>query len=334
VTLDFITARREFYSEPTALPTVETGNIKLDLHRRDFTINTLALRLDGNHYGKLHDYWGGYNDIRDGLVRVLHSLSFVDDPTRMLRAVRYEQRYGFHIGKRTLQLLLEARPLLSRVSGDRIRHEIDSIIDEERTVEMLNRLDELELLEAIHPDLCWDAWLQSKIAAVKQPDPTWDIGESIQGTPIKQIVVYTLWFMREPWSRTEKVIRRLRLARILKRIIRDACTLWEDRSSYQSVKPSEITKRLESVHRLSIYSLYIATDSAKLRESLHAYITHWMRIKPHTTGYDLRARQLTPGPQYSEILDRLKHAWIDGEVNSVEQERELLDELIERYQET
>jgi tRNA nucleotidyltransferase (CCA-adding enzyme) len=79
--LDFITARTEFYTYPTALPTVETGSIKLDLHRRDFTINTIALRLDGYHYGDLHDYWGGLNDLHQGLVRVLHSLS-VDDPTQ------------------------------------------------------------------------------------------------------------------------------------------------------------------------------------------------------------------------------------------------------------
>jgi tRNA nucleotidyltransferase (CCA-adding enzyme) len=93
---------------PTALPTVERGSIKLDLHRRDFTINTMALRLDGYHYGELQDYWGGLNDLRNGLVRVLHSLSFVDDPTRMLRAVRFEQRFGFSIEERTLELLKEA----------------------------------------------------------------------------------------------------------------------------------------------------------------------------------------------------------------------------------
>ena len=95
--IDLITARTEFYTHPTALPTVEQGSIKLDLHRRDFTINTLALRMDGRHYGELHDYWGGLNDLKNGLVRVLHSLSFVDDPTRMLRAVRFEQRFNFEI---------------------------------------------------------------------------------------------------------------------------------------------------------------------------------------------------------------------------------------------
>jgi tRNA nucleotidyltransferase (CCA-adding enzyme) len=133
--LDLISARTEFYTHPTALPTVERGSIKLDLHRRDFTINTLAVRLDGNHYGELHDYWNGLYDLLEGLVRVLHSLSFVDDPTRMLRAVRFEQRFDFHSEKRTQELLYEARSLI-KISGDRIRHELDHIMDEDNRVQM------------------------------------------------------------------------------------------------------------------------------------------------------------------------------------------------------
>ena len=161
--LDLISARTEFYTHPTALPTVERGSIKLDLHRRDFTINTLALRLDGHHYGDLYDYWGGLDDLRKGKIRVLHSISFVDDPTRMLRAVRFEQRFGFRIEDRTLQLLCEALPLMNRVSGDRIRHELDHILDEDNAVQMLARLDDLSLLAAIHPDLVWDEWINDKI---------------------------------------------------------------------------------------------------------------------------------------------------------------------------
>ena len=93
--LDLITARTEFYEQPAALPTVESSSIKMDLHRRDFTINTLALRLDGEHYGQIQDYWGGLSDLHKGHIRVLHALSFVDDATRLLRAVRFEQRFGF-----------------------------------------------------------------------------------------------------------------------------------------------------------------------------------------------------------------------------------------------
>ncbi len=136
------------------------------MHRRDFTINTLALRLDGHHYGELHDYWGGLNDLRLGVLRCLHSLSFVDDPTRMLRAVRFEQRFGFKIEERTLQLLKEAKPLIERVSGDRIRHELDHILDEQQAEQMLTRLDELGLLSAIHPDLTWEDWIRSRFEII------------------------------------------------------------------------------------------------------------------------------------------------------------------------
>jgi tRNA nucleotidyltransferase (CCA-adding enzyme) len=128
--IDLITARLEFYEHPGALPGVEHGSIRHDLHRRDFTINTLALRLDGRHFGELHDYYGGKADLERGLVRVLHSLSFADDPTRMLRAIRYEQRHGFTIESRTLQLMDEARPLMARLSAERIRHELNLFFDE------------------------------------------------------------------------------------------------------------------------------------------------------------------------------------------------------------
>ena len=149
--MDFITARLEFYSYPTALPTVERSSIKFDLHRRDFTINTLAIRIDGKHFGELYDFWGGLSDIKNQVIRVLHSLSFIDDPTRILRAIRFEQRFEFNFEDRTLQLLLDARNLLSNLSGDRIRHEIDLILDEDNFGQILCRLQELEILKMIHP---------------------------------------------------------------------------------------------------------------------------------------------------------------------------------------
>ena len=141
--LDFVTARTEFYTAPTVLPTVEDSSIKLDLHRRDFTINTLALCLDPDRWGELLDFYGGLNDLRQGVIRVLHSLSFVDDPTRILRAVRYEQRFGFTIEARTLELLLDAVELLDRVTPARIRHELERILQEERPEDALARLAEL-----------------------------------------------------------------------------------------------------------------------------------------------------------------------------------------------
>ncbi len=337
-TLDFITARTEFYTHPTALPTVERGSIKLDLHRRDFTINTLALRLDGRHYGELHDYWGGFDDLRQGLVRILHSISFVDDPTRMLRAVRYEQRYGFRIGKRTLELLLAARPLIDRISGDRIRHELDNIINEENAAQMLARLHELGLLEAIHPDLCWDDWLQSQISDLKtlDPNPAWNLGLDWKGIPLKRALVYTLWLIRLPQTQARGVIKRLKLPRILKIPIRAAVCLWSDLPNMAEAKPSEITARLEKAPALAIYAAYCATGEpgassrsfSDIRAALQAYVTRWRDMAPHTTGHELQARGLPPGPQFKQILTILRNAWLDGEIENADQEGELLERLL------
>ena len=137
--LDFVTARMEFYEHPTALPEVERSSIKQDLHRRDFTINTLAIPSPPDHYGEVLDFYGGESDLRQGLIRVLHSLSFVEDPTRILRAVRLEQRMGFRIESRTLELLQHALDLLDRVSGERIFHELHLILREPEPERALRR---------------------------------------------------------------------------------------------------------------------------------------------------------------------------------------------------
>ena len=201
--LDLISARTEFYDYPTALPTVERSSIKLDLHRRDFTINILALRLDGHHYGDLYDYWGGLRDIRQGIVRVLHSLSFVDDPTRQLRAVRFEQRFEFQIEARTLQLMDEACPLIRHLSGDRLRHELNLILQEPRALAMLKRLGTLGLLAAIHadlPDPNTDSALAERLekAIFGTPPAAWELPEKVAGLPLSTALAYLVWLISLP----------------------------------------------------------------------------------------------------------------------------------------
>jgi tRNA nucleotidyltransferase (CCA-adding enzyme) len=331
-TIDLISARTEFYRYPTALPTVERGSIKLDLHRRDFTINTLAIRLDGSHYGDLHDYWGGLNDLRHGLVRVLHSLSFVDDPTRMLRAVRFEQRFDFQIEKRTLELLLEARPLLNRVSGDRIRHELNHILAEQRAAQILTRLNELGLLAAIHPQLTWDHWLQSRfeVLSAKQPDPDWELGE-YKGS-LKQDLAYGLWLLRHSEEDAQQICARLKMPVDLTSAVSAACALWRDLPQLAESAPSEVVKRLEDVPALSRFVVYLATSDIHLRKLLQTVTTQWRKITPTVNGNDLKKLGLPPGPAYREILERLRSGWLNGEINSVEEEQALLQELIARYQ--
>jgi tRNA nucleotidyltransferase (CCA-adding enzyme) len=346
--IDLISARTEFYTHPSALPTVERGSIKLDLHRRDFTINTLALRLDGHHYGELHDYWGGLNDLRQGLVRCLHSLSFVDDPTRMLRAVRFEQRFGFKIEERTQQLILEATTLLERVSGDRIRHELDHILDEDRVKQMLARLDELGLLKAIHPDLDWEDWIRSHFETLQglQPEPFWDLTRYGSGKnkslrehevksqkqtsiiPLKRALAYALWLVRLGPDRAGGVLRRLKIPRGLSEEIIAASRLWLDLPGLEGLPVSRVAAALDEVPALAIYTVFLAADDASPRDLLSSYASRWKQAALSITGEDLIARGLHPGPYFRTILGELRGAWLDGKISSAEEETRLLDSLI------
>jgi tRNA nucleotidyltransferase (CCA-adding enzyme) len=328
--LDLISARTEFYTYPSALPTVERSSIKLDLHRRDFTINTLALRLDGHHYGELHDYWGGLNDLRSGLIRVLHSLSFVDDPTRMLRAVRFEQRFGFRIEERTLELIQGARPLLSKVSGDRLRHELDHILEETDTAAMLARLNELELLTAIQPDLAWDSWLAGKIEALgdSSPESQWEISSEAKGLQLKTRLAYVLWLIRLSGQQARRAISRLKLPRTPADEILAARRLWHSQEMLRDLPPSGIVSRLSEVPSLALYAVFRASDDETIREVLRLYAFRWRHTESVIGGHDLRARGIPPGPIYREILDSLRAAWLDGKIRSPEEESLLLEKLL------
>ncbi|MCI0551044.1 MAG: tRNA nucleotidyltransferase, partial [Anaerolineae bacterium] len=166
LSFDLVSARSESYSRPGALPKVERSTIDNDLRRRDFTINAMALRLDGNHYGRLIDPLGGEADLEGGTIRVLHSKSLIDDPTRIYRAIRYEERYGFQIADDTLALLPDARPIIGELSAERIRHELDLILAEPNAASMLKRLAELDLLKPIHPALFYDELASARLANI------------------------------------------------------------------------------------------------------------------------------------------------------------------------
>ncbi|MDX1601110.1 MAG: CBS domain-containing protein, partial [Anaerolineales bacterium] len=331
-TLDFVTARSEFYEHPTALPTVERGSIKLDLHRRDFTINTLALRLDGPYYGQLLDHWGGGEDLDRGIVRVLHSLSFVDDPTRMLRAVRLEQRLDFEIESRTMELLLDARGLLDRVSGDRIRSELELIFREPALFSIMSRLDELGLFEAIHPVLTWDEWLEARWAdATDMSVPErWELDRE----PSRDLMYYALWTFRLSTEDAEGVCERLRIPGTGREVILGANRAGSRLAAAVSeAQPSGIVDILEGVPRRALVAVWIALrDDEASRRGIDRYLSEWSTVKPYADGDTLREMGLSPGPIYGRILVRLRDAWLDGEVTSKAEETSLLEDLVEEEQ--
>jgi tRNA nucleotidyltransferase (CCA-adding enzyme) len=329
-TLDLISARTEFYEYPTALPTVERSSIKLDLHRRDFTINTMAIRLDGHHYGDLYDYWGGLIDLRKGLVRALHSLSFVDDPTRMLRAVRFEQRFDFHIENRTLELIYDAKAILPQVSGDRLRHELDLILGEPKALAMLDRLAELGLLASIHPGLAWTAETAGRVSAAlnQPPAPEWALPPQVGHTPLTRALAYLAWFSALPVEQARAIGELLRFPSIMLHAIEAVHSLAPELPALALSRPSTVVERLENIPAVALYALQLVSVSEPERRMLQRYAADWRMVAPRTTGSDLRALGVPPGPAYRELLTALRRAWLDGEIKTEAQEPDFLRNLL------
>lgn len=329
--LDLISARTEFYNYPTALPTVERSSIKLDLHRRDFTINTLALRLDGHHYGELYDYWGGLSDLQRGVIRVLHSLSFIDDPTRMLRAVRFEQRFEFHIDNRTRQLMEEARDMLRQVTGNRLRHELDLLLAEPRADAMLARLHNLNLLQAIHPHLSWSEDLSTPLRkATLQPiDPVWELGSPPPGSPLRLSLAYLVWLGRLEQSQIHEISKRLRFTSQLQKQLEETAHLHHHLAEMETCSPSQVVERLQTLSRLSIYAVFLLNPQSPALEQINGFVSRWSKVHAQTTGHQLRQAGLAPGPRYKQILTALRSAWLDGQISTPAEEQQLLEQLIQ-----
>lgn len=329
--LDLITARTEFYEHPTALPTVERSSIKLDLHRRDFSINTLAIRLDGRHYGELLDFWGGYNDLQKGKVRVLHSLSFIDDPTRMLRAVRFEQRFGFQIEQRTLDLMLEAAGQLHVVTGERLRHELDLLFFESHPSIVLERLQALDLLNKIHPLLIWDdTWSEGLERLLNSSHRNhWRLPETLWGYSTRRILGYAYWWMHLPMETIWILVKRLRLPAQIERVITQSAGLFITIDQLPGKKPSQVSDMLEAISESALMVVAAGIDHSESLQLLDEYQSKWKHIQPMVNGDKLRKLGIPPGPLYGEVLLTLKHAWLDGEISDQDQEQMLLKQLLQ-----
>lgn len=331
--LDLISARTEFYDHPTALPTVESSSIKQDLHRRDFTINTLALRLDGSHFGELHDHWGGLNDLKKKQVKVLHSLSFVDDPTRMLRAVRFEQRFGFHIETRTLQLIQEARENLNQVSGDRIRHEFDLMFHEKHPEKMIARSMELGLLDAVHPGLRWDeSWTRAVGQSLRELSSSpWDFTKTTGSGEPAITAAYLCWLSNLDLENGLAIAQRLHFSNATANALEKLIHLRLEVQLLKDLSPSQFTERMDNIPEIALYAFVCLNEVKEINQKIITYLTKWREFEPTVNGETLKSMGIPPGPLYAEILLKLKHARLDGIITDDNQERAYLEQLVQAH---
>ena len=322
--LDFTTARTEFYAHPSALPEVETSSIKQDLRRRDFTINTLAICLDPERYGQLLDPYGGEADLQRSLIRVLHNLSFIEDPTRILRAVRLEQRLGFKIEPRTARLIEDALGVLPRVSGARLQHELALIFQESEPEKATARLAELGVLRSIFPKLEFYEWHIRKFRAAREAN-----------CPEPLAYLSLLAYHLSP-ADARSFNGRLKLSNADAGTILQLLALREEASSPLSqapttVAPSAIYRLLARYSDPALAIFAVATEDALVRERVDLFRTRLRAIAPELTGHDLKRMGLAAGPAYRKILARLRDARLDGEITSrAEEERLVRSQIAEQ----
>ena len=322
--IDLVTARRETYSKPGQLPRITPGSIADDLARRDFSINAMALPLSPED-GRLIDPLGGLDDLNAGIVRTPHLRSFVDDPTRMLRAVRYEQRFGFHMEGSTLMQMTAAVAdgHMDAVSGDRWRHELERILDEAYPGHPLLRAAELGLLAGIHPSL-GKASAREAAALRKMAVPP---GESPQADDWLAALFAPLTA-----SEAENVIQRLRLSGRKATLVRDTIAVRESEPKIRAAsgRPSELAGILAALEPAAVSAYAKLTGDPVVSAALRRYADEWRYVRPRLSGETLLEMGATQGPEVGEIMSRLLTARLDGEAATEDDEMALARELLAR----
>lgn len=312
--LDFATARREVYERPAALPTVALpATLAEDLKRRDFTINAMALSPERG----LLDPFEGLADLRDGVLRVLHRASFVDDPTRLIRAVRFAARLGYHLEPLTGQLLETARDegYFELLTAERQRNELRRMLKELRPAKGLALLQAYRLLARFHPALVWNAPLDRAFSrlesAINRPQPYEYLAAllPLQGA-----------------STASDIIKRLNFAGLEAQIPPQVARLWSDvlPALHPPLKNSQLDSLFKSYRSESLKLFEILLPVGEPRELIGRYRQEVRGRSPHLTGDYLLELGVPPGPRFKVLLAALRAAVLDGEVLGREAEAAFL----------
>ncbi|MBN2644141.1 MAG: CBS domain-containing protein [Desulfuromonadaceae bacterium] len=334
--LDLASTRTEYYLEPGALPTVEEASLKLDLYRRDFTINTLALSLNQDSYGELIDYFGAQRDLRDGAIRVLHNLSFVEDPTRILRAVRFEQRLGFSLGLHTEHLLRSAVAMdfLDRIGPLRLFNELTILLNEAVPWKGVQRLQELGVLAKISPLLIADAETARQFQQAGRAIGWYEL--LYTGEKFDAWVVYLLClFSALKPSSVEEICDKLTIPQRWRNLLVDerqqAWSLFNQlerqHKTLSRLPDSQLAEQLGGVGtELLLYGM-ARTHHESVRLKFSHYVTAVRETKPLLSGKDLLKMGCCPGPKLGYLLRQLRAARLDGLIQTRDDEIALVDRL-------
>jgi len=319
--IDFATARREFYVRAGVLPTVESGSLREDLFRRDFTINALALSLHPREFGYLIDYFGGWDDLQNKRIRVLHSLSFWEDPTRILRAIRLEAKLGFKMDEWTENLARDAIKAQSfaPLSGDRLREELILLL-EENPIPCLLRMEEIGLSQAIHPKARLDKQTLKKLEK-----------ESLEGLNIEKWLLYLFTlFGHLNEDELRRVAYRLRFTSSQREKLLSLANVDSalQRLSLPNLKRSEIYEILKGFPLETIIWIKVKGDR-RVKRRVCLFLERLRNISLEVNGEELKRLGIPEGPILGKVLRELFNAKLNGKIKRKEEEIKMALNLLE-----
>lgn len=323
--IDVASARMEYYRSPAALPDVEMSSIKLDLFRRDFTINTLAIHLNTDKFGLLIDFFSAQKDLKDKAIRVLHNLSFVEDPTRAFRAIRFEQRFGFAIGKLTANLIDNAVKMdfFKRLSGRRVFSEIRLILEEENPIPAIIRMHDFDLLKVIHPSIELNQETVQLLNSIRSVIAWHDL-LFIEGTYMCWAVYFMVLIHSCDLRTSNEICQHMSLAPRYRKILcqhRFEALACLDRLESGLPRTASALYHELSVFRTELILYMMAITRKKpVKKAISAFFTQLRDTRLTIGGDDLLELGLKPGPIFRQVLDSVLTAKLNGEVKTPQDE--------------
>ncbi len=328
--LDVATSRTEYYESPATLPKVETSSIKKDLYRRDFTINTLAVKLNARDFGRLIDFFGGQRDLKDRVLRVLHNLSFVEDPTRAFRAVRFSERFGFKLTRHTENLIKLAMKMniFERLSGTRIYDELSLTFKETNPVKALKRLGDYGLLKVIHPRLTFSSDLESLLQSVHDT-VTWFDLLFLEERYDKGLIFAMALLCRLSDTEREEALRRLAVSeQVRQRVVIGLHAAHETLRKLKPDDPIALYHLLKEVPlETNLFGMSLTRNNDKKR-GISRYLLELRHVAPIIKGDDLKRLGVPPGPIYSRILTRVLDEKLCDRLSTKESELDFVKVLL------
>jgi len=325
--IDLATARREYYDYPAALPTVERSSVKEDLYRRDFTINAMAIKLSILKYGFLIDHFHGYRDLQQGIIRILYNLSFVEDPTRILRAIRFEQRFGFAMDPQTLELAQNSIELVASVSDSRIANELKILF---RETNVVNSIDRLNYLRIWHTLFGFDID-KVKFSQVVNLDKSYkELGDNIDENTAWICYLAVILYNTNEWI---DILNRYTLNSSDRKVIKGIKYCkdhWDKITDKSKITPGFLHKIFKDTSFNAI--LFMATvEPTCYNNMIVNYLKQRRNLILPIQGMDLKEMGIKPGPIYKLLLAELEEAYLDGDIKDKDDAKKWVNRKIPHH---